>query len=140
MVSRDELTQFIYQTIGPDLLDKAAQVDSAPNSVQIRGAEEVEKVVLGVSCSLEFLEQAVQTEAQYCIFHHGIRIDKDVVNGRFEPYESRLRLIFLNNLTLAGFHYSLDAHPEIGNNAVIIEKLGAKRLNEPYFEDWGHPV
>jgi len=36
-----------------------------------------------------------------------------------------------------GFHYILDAHPEIGNNATIIKKLGAKK-EEPLFEDFGY--
>lgn len=136
MVKRDDLTKFLYKIIGQDLLEKAASLDVVPNSVQIKGNDEVEKVVFGVSCSLEFLEQAIATEAQYCVFHHGLSPDYLVKNGRFDIIEDRLRLIFTSNLTIAGFHYTLDAHPKLGNNAVIISKLGAKR-KEPYFEGWG---
>jgi dinuclear metal center YbgI/SA1388 family protein len=137
MIKRDTLTKFIYQTLGEDLLEKAFQIDSVPNSLQIRGAEEVHKVVVGVSTSLEFIEQAIANEAQYCILHHGLNFDGYVIAGRLEPYEERLRLIFKNDLSLAGFHYALDAHPTLGNNAQIIKALGAKKLNEPYFDGWG---
>ena len=35
------------------------------------------------------------------------------------------------------FHYALDAHPTVGNNATIIKKLGAK-IKEPLWDDWGY--
>jgi dinuclear metal center YbgI/SA1388 family protein len=136
MVNRDVLTNFIYDSLGRDLLATAANVDTVPNSVQIKGVEEVGKVAIGVSASIEFIEKAVDWGAHYLIVHHGLHTGW-ITNGRFDPYEHRLRLIFKNDLTLAGFHYSLDAHPTIGNNAIIIERLGAKRLNEPYFNNWG---
>jgi dinuclear metal center YbgI/SA1388 family protein len=136
MIKRDQLTQFIYQTLGENLLAKAAKVDTAPNNIQLRGIEKVDKIVFGVSASLEFIEQAIASKAQYLVVHHGLHFDGHVLRGRLEPYEQRLRLIFQNDLTLAGFHFVLDAHPKLGNNARIIEKIGAKR-KEPYFDDWG---
>ena len=69
MIKRDTLTKFVYQTLGKDLLEKAFQIDTVPNSLQIKGAEDVYKVVVGVSASLEFIEQAIANEAQYCILH-----------------------------------------------------------------------
>jgi hypothetical protein len=45
MIPRDELTNTIYQILGKDLLEKAAVVDEIPNSVQIRGKTEVNKIV-----------------------------------------------------------------------------------------------
>jgi dinuclear metal center YbgI/SA1388 family protein len=136
MVKRDTITTFIYDTLGPELLAKAARVDSVPNSVQIRGAEDVEKIVFGVSASPEFVEQAIAGKAHYIIVHHGLHSGY-IVNGRFDLYEHRLKLLFAHDVTLAGFHYALDAHPKLGNNAQIIEKLGAKLTDEPYFGEWG---
>lgn len=136
MIKRDNLTQYIYKTLGHDLLETAAKVDSVPNSVQINGSDEVEKVVLGVSAGPEFIEQAIESKANYLIVHHGLHAGY-IVNGRFDAYEHRLRLLFKHDTTLAGFHYALDAHETLGNNAQIIELLGAKRLNEPYFDGWG---
>ena len=58
--------------------------------------------------------------------------------SRFPTFaQKRLKLIVKNNLTIAGFHYVLDAHPSLGNNAVIIRELGAK-IKEPLFQEWGY--
>jgi dinuclear metal center YbgI/SA1388 family protein len=136
MVHRDKLTAFVFNTLGQELLTHAESVDSVPNNVQIHGSEEVSRVVLGVSASPEFIEQAVQSQADYLIVHHGLRT-ADLIGGRFDAYEHRLRLIFQNDMTLSGYHYALDAHKNLGNNALIIEKLQAERLDEPYFDGWG---
>jgi dinuclear metal center YbgI/SA1388 family protein len=136
MISRDEVTNIITNILGNDLLAKAAEVDQVPNGVQIKGNDQVEKIALGVSLSPAFLEHAITHNADYLVVHHGI-ITSAMKNGRFDLYENRLRLIFQHNLTIAGFHYALDAHPQIGNNAQIISLLGAKNTGESYFDGWG---
>jgi putative NIF3 family GTP cyclohydrolase 1 type 2 len=136
MISRDEVTNIITNILGQDLLAKAAEVDQVPNGVQIKGNDQVEKIALGVSLSPAFLEHAITHNADYLVVHHGI-ITSAMKNGRFDLYENRLRLIFQHNLTVAGFHYALDAHPKIGNNAQIISLLGAKNTGESYFDGWG---
>lgn len=135
MVKRNELIKFIYQTIGKDLLEKAAKIDEAANGVQILGKEQVNKVALGASLNEEFLKEAVRRGADFCIFHHGL--DPRTVKSRFPIYfQKRLRMIFQNNLTIVGLHYALDAHPLIGNNATIIKRLGAK-ITGSLYEEWG---
>lgn len=136
MVKRDKLTDFIYETIGDELLDKAFTKDEMANGVQVLGSEEVEKVTLGVSLNEEFLRKAVDSGSNFSIFHHGL--DTRTFKSRYPTYsQKRLKVIFQNEMTVMGFHYALDAHPEIGNNALIIEKLGAKK-KEPLFEEWGY--
>ncbi len=137
MVKQQVLTSFIYNTLGYDLLDKSARVDTVPNSVQIYGIEKVTKVALGVSCSLEFLQKAIDWGSEYVVVHHGLHTSGYLMNGRFDAFQDRLKLIFSHNLTLAGFHYALDAHPVIGNNAQIIKALGATQQQE-YFDGWGY--
>lgn len=140
MVRRDALINSINQIIGPDLLEKANQIDANANGVQIHGAEELTKVALGTSCNLDFLQEAVKSGAQFCIFHHGLHLNpKYIYNARLDrAQQTQLRFVFQNNLTVAGYHYALDAHGEIGNNATIIRELGAKRLDDPYMmEGWG---
>lgn len=136
MITQSQLTNYVHRTLGQELLHKAPMIDSVPNNVQIHGKQEVSKVVLGVSASPEFIEQAVAQEADYIIVHHGLH-PGGIINGRFDIYEHRLRLIFTNDITLAGYHYALDAHPVLGNNAQIIQALGANRLEIPYFDSWG---
>jgi dinuclear metal center YbgI/SA1388 family protein len=136
MVSRDELIDFIYQTIGKELLEKALQKDERVNGVQFLGGENVEKVTLGVSINEEFLLNAVKAGSNFCIFHHGL--DTETYKARYPLYsQKRLKLIFKNDLTIVGFHYALDAHAEIGNNITIIKKLGAE-VGELLYEEWGY--
>jgi dinuclear metal center YbgI/SA1388 family protein len=104
--------------------------------VQILGGENVKRVTLGVSCNADFLEEAVKAGSNFCIFHHGL--DMKTYKSRVPKYtQERLKIIIKNQLTIAGFHYSLDAHPNIGNNATIIKLLGAK-IKQPFFEEWGY--
>jgi putative NIF3 family GTP cyclohydrolase 1 type 2 len=39
-------------------------------------------------------------------------------------------------MTLLAFHYMLDAHPEFGNNAQIIKKIGAEIVGT-FYDEWG---
>ncbi len=136
MIKRDELISFVNQTIGKELFEKAAVKDEfGANGVQISGGENVEKVALGVSLNEEFLQKAVFWGANFCIFHHSF--DVRTYKSLFSiSSQKRLKLIFKNDLTILGFHYALDAHPEIGNNAMIIKKLGGK-IVDSLFEEWG---
>lgn len=134
-MKRDKVIETINSIIGEELLAKAYFKDEMANGVQILGAEEVTKVAMGVSCNEDFLSAAVEAGAQFCLFHHGfdVRTDRSIL-----PVSSqkRLRVIFENKLTVAGYHYALDAHPTLGNNAQIATKLGAKIVDSLY-EEWG---
>jgi len=44
----------------------------------------------------------------------------------------RLRPLFKHDVALAGYHIPLDAHPVLGNNALLAERLGCDR-----HETWG---
>jgi dinuclear metal center YbgI/SA1388 family protein len=136
MVNRDRLIEYINDIFGEELLGKAKQKDEMANGVQFLGKKEVNKVALGVSLNEEFLEKAIKWGAEFCLFHHGfdVRTYKSLFS---ESSQKRLRLIFKNDLTIAAYHYALDAHPDIGNNAVILEKLGAD-MDESFFDDWGY--
>jgi dinuclear metal center YbgI/SA1388 family protein len=135
MVKRDELIKFIYQAIGEDLMAKALAKDEVANGVQWLGQNAVTKVALGVSANEAFLLAAVKAGAQFCLFHHGL--DTRVWHSRYPLFaQKRLKIVVENQLTVMGLHYALDAQPQIGNNAVIINRLGAK-IKEPLFDEWG---
>lgn len=136
MVYRDQLTEYIESIFGVGILEKAKKKDEFANGIQISGKEKVEKVALGVSLNLDFLEKAINWGADYCIFHHGfdVRTFQSIYSL---SSQKRLKLIFENNLTIAGYHYALDTHPEIGNNAIILNKLGAN-IDEAFYDDWGY--
>lgn len=136
MVKRDEIIEFIKQIIGKELLEKAEKKDEMPNGVQVLGGEKVGKVALGTSLNEEFLKEATKWGSNFCIFHHGF--DVRTYKSKYPQYsQKRLKLIFKNDITIMGFHYALDTHSRIGNNATIIRKLGAK-LGEPLYDEWGY--
>ena len=136
MIKRDELIKFIYKTIGEEWLQKALVKDELANGVQVLGDEKVNKVTLGTSLTEDFLKEAVRVGSNFGIFHHGF--DVRTYKSRYPLFsQKRLRLIFENKMTVMGFHYTLDAHPTLGNNAVIIRELGAQ-LKESLFEEWGY--
>ena len=48
-------------------------------------------------------------------------------------------MLFDNDIALAGYHLPLDAHPEVGNNALICAALGLERA-EPFGQHRGRSV
>ena len=56
-----------------------------------------------------------------------------------EQLKARLKLLFDADMSLAAYHLPLDAHPEVGNNALICEGLGLER-EAPFGEAKGAPV
>lgn len=139
MITRDELIKTIHHIIDEKLIEKANKIDENANGVQIHGAEKVTKIALGVSTSLDFFQEVVASGAEFCLTHHGLHLSpKYLYNSRLDQSQQAvLKYVFAHNLTVSGYHYSLDAHPTIGNNTTLINLLGAKRLNIPYFEGWG---
>jgi len=45
--------------------------DYCPNGLQVEGRSEVNKIVTGVTASLDLLEQAIARDADAIIVHHG---------------------------------------------------------------------
>jgi dinuclear metal center YbgI/SA1388 family protein len=89
----------------------------------------VSKLACGVSSSRDLFERAGAAGAQFVLVHHGLfwRNEPLLVDRRLK---GRLEALFAANLTLAAFHLALDAHPEVGNNALLTDLLGAKRDGE----------
>lgn len=140
MVKRDDLLDAIESLIGVELIAKARLRDIYSNGVQIHGSEEVKKIALGVSMTHDFLTEAVASGAQFCLTHHGLDLTShNIVTSRIHPGLQRdLKYIFDNKLTVAGYHYCLDAQPDFGNNVSLIHGLGATPSLEPFFDEWGY--
>lgn len=136
MITLSRLDQFLQTTLDKDLLAKAVAIDSAANGRQVTGRSQVKKVALGVSLHQAHLKQAINWGADAVIYHHGFRLE--FPNQVMHPVQQqRLQLIFAHHLSIYSFHYVLDTHPTLGNNAVIIDQLGATNTHLPYFDTWG---
>jgi dinuclear metal center YbgI/SA1388 family protein len=133
MAGRDEIVAFL-----DELLEVDSFTDYGPNGLQVPGAEEVSTVATGVSAQLELFQRAAEAGAQLVLSHHGLFWD-------FHPrslgpaMKERLKLLFDADMSLAAYHLPLDAHPEVGNNALICAALGLERA-EPLAEHKGRPI
>jgi len=123
-VSVPRLTSII--TALDELLSPADYKDFGPNGLQVPGAEDVVRVVTGVTASRELIERAVAEQAQLVLVHHGLFWDFHPT-GLTPVLAERLRPLFKHDIALAGYHLPLDGHPELGNNALLAEKLGCER-------------
>jgi dinuclear metal center YbgI/SA1388 family protein len=116
--SRDEIVNFCDQ-----LLEAGSFEDYGPNGLQVPGSDEVLRLATGVSANRDFIEAAIEGGAQLAIVHHGLFWDSDP-RALSEQAAERLRLLLTADLSLAAYHLPLDAHREIGNNALLCEGLG----------------
>ncbi len=105
-----------------ELLDPAAFDDYGPNGLQVPGPSEVRRVVTGVSAQRPLAERAVELGAELVLVHHGL-FWKFLPVGLTPVLAERLRPLFKHDVGLAAYHLPLDAHPEVGNNALLAEGL-----------------
>jgi dinuclear metal center YbgI/SA1388 family protein len=121
VAARDEIIAYL-----DDLLDAPAFEDYGPNGLQVPGAADVSVVVTGVSAHLELFDRAASLRAQMVLCHHGMFWRKQPL-GVDERRKARLKTLFDADMSLAAYHLPLDAHPDVGNNALILEELGFER-------------
>ena len=131
---RDEITAFCEELLEVDSFE-----DFGPNGLQVPGAEEVSMVATGVTANLELLEGAVEWGAQLVITHHGLLWGSEV-SPLSVPMAARLRTLLCADASLAAYHLPLDAHPEIGNNALLRDALGLEPDGRPFGEAKGSSV
>ncbi len=97
--------------------------DFCPNGLQVEGQVEVGKVVSGVTASLALIEAAIAAKADTLIVHHGLFWRG--YDGRVTGWmRQRLGLLLAHNINLFAYHLPLDAHPDLGNNAQLGQRLG----------------
>lgn len=130
MAQRDELLAFM-----DSYLEIERFKDYAPIGLQIEGKAEVHKIATGVSASMELFEKSAEWRADMILVHHGMfwRNSDPVLRGHLK---ARVKFLLDHEITLAGYHLPLDAHAEIGNNALFAKAMGMTDL-EPFGEHNG---
>ena len=120
MAQRDEIVAYANELL---------QIDRFPEygtpGLQVVGADEVTKIACGVSSSRELFERAAGAGAQLVLVHHGMfwRNEPVWIDRR---QRGRLQALFAGELSLLAYHLALDAHPELGNNALLAAELGVQ--------------
>ena len=94
--------------------------------VSSESIEEVKKVGFAVDACLSTFE-ALQ-DCQIICVHHGMMWPSwDKVQG---VNRKRLKFLLDHNINLFVSHLPLDRHPQLGNNAQILSKLGWEKTGE----------
>jgi dinuclear metal center YbgI/SA1388 family protein len=133
MAHRDQIVAHLDR-----LLEAPAWDDYGPNGLQVIGRDEVELVVTGVSAHLELFERAAAAGAGMVLCHHGI-FWRSTPQAVGEQMKGRLRALFDADMSLVAYHLPLDAHEEVGNNALICDALGLTR-SVRFAEHAGRPI
>ena len=92
------------------------------NGLQVSNSGEVKKVGAAVDAGLIPFQKAVSANIDFLITHHGLFWTPPIPITH-SAYE-KIKLCLDNNLAVYGCHLPLDCHPEIGNNAILAQKLG----------------
>jgi len=97
--------------------------DYGPQGLQVEiPGIDVTRVGLAVDISPTVVEAAADWGAQLLLVHHGILWgDAQRIAGGLG---ARVRGLVKNDISLYAAHLALDAHPEVGNNAVLARTLG----------------
>jgi dinuclear metal center YbgI/SA1388 family protein len=120
------------------LLEPGDFEDYCVNGLQVPGARAVETIASGVSAHAELFELAATERADLLLVHHGLFWGSGV-RSVDELLKRRLQALFDAGIALAAYHLPLDAHPELGNNALLARALGADRLT-PFALHRGRPI
>jgi dinuclear metal center YbgI/SA1388 family protein len=133
MAIRDQILRWL-----DEFMEKDSYTDYLPIGLMVEGRPEVRKLATGVSACAEFFEQAVEWGADMILVHHGMFWDSEprVLKGFLKE---RVKTLLLNDITLAGYHLPLDAHPEIGNNILFARAMGLRDI-EPFGVYKGRPI
>lgn len=102
------------------------------------GPERVQTVVTGVSASAELFERAAEHDGDLVLVHHGLFWNAAPL-ALTASSKRRLQLLFEHDMALAAYHLPLDAHPAVGNNALIAAGLGCSS-QEPFALHRGSPI
>lgn len=95
--------------------------DDALNGLQLENDGSVSGIAAAVDFSLDTVAKAVASRCDLLLVHHGMFWGEPrTLTG---PRRERLRMAIAGNLAVYSSHLPLDAHPDIGNNALLAREL-----------------
>ncbi|KAF0095397.1 MAG: putative GTP cyclohydrolase 1 type 2 [Puniceicoccaceae bacterium 5H] len=109
----------------------------AENGLQIENNGTVTKIGAAVDGGLIPMQKAAQQGVDFLIVHHGMFWGGiKSISGK---HRRKIKTAFDANLALYGCHLPLDAHPEIGNNALLAQDIGLP-ADERFLPHEGEPI
>lgn len=122
-----------------DMLLKIREIkDDSWNGLQFEGKQEIKKIMCTVDAGMSVFEKAIEEKFDMIIVHHGMywkNLNPSVTGAN----KKRIELLYENGVSLYAAHLPLDMHPEIGNNAMLLKIIGAKK-SKPFFPYDGQSI
>jgi dinuclear metal center YbgI/SA1388 family protein len=94
------------------------------NGLQLANRGHVTKIGAAVDAGVVPFQRAVAAEVDFLIVHHGMYWD--MPRPLVGPAYDRLATLVEGNCAVYSNHLPLDAHPQLGNNALLARQLGFK--------------
>jgi dinuclear metal center YbgI/SA1388 family protein len=110
-----------------DLLQPQRFKDYCPNGLQVEGAERISRLALAVTANQAAIDAAIAWGAHALLVHHGLMWkgeDGTIVGHR----KARLAAALKGDLNVLAYHLPLDAHPNLGNNVQLAQRLGLQEF------------
>lgn len=126
--ARDRLVAYLNE-----YLAIAEWEEKSLNGLQVEGAPEVERIALATDAALATFLMAAEAGAAFLIVHHGLFWGQ--VEPIVGPQRARIEALLDAGISLYAAHLPLDAHPGVGNNAVLARLLKLENLIP--FGRWG---
>jgi len=133
-MQRKELDAFLNNLLTPSSFN-----DYCPNGLQIEGDEQIDKIAFAVSATRDSIEQAVDQQVDALIVHHGLFWKFHGSRTLTGSFAKRAFPLIRNNINLFAYHLPLDAHPDIGNAAVLGKQIGCLQ-QQPFGDYKGSPT
>lgn len=133
-VSRNDLIQFYRALLNPGGFN-----DYGPNGLQVEGKDRIEVIAFSVSASRAAIERAVATQADALVVHHGLFWKFHGARPLTGAFARRVAPLMTHDVNLFAYHLPLDAHPEVGNAAVLGRMLDCLQ-QKPFGDYKGSPT
>ncbi|MGA7391829.1 MAG: Nif3-like dinuclear metal center hexameric protein [Terrimicrobiaceae bacterium] len=104
----------------------------ALNGLQLENSGTVDRVAAAVDACEAVLGMAVEAGANLLIVHHGLFWGglQAATGARYR----KLKLAIENDLAIYSAHLPLDAHPQLGNNALLCNALDLPGPRQPFLK------
>lgn len=118
-------------------VDEVEDYSGAVNGLQVENSGRVSRIAAAVDASLATVRMAADAKSDLLIVHHGL------FWGPSHPWTGRryelLHSLFDADLAVYSCHLPLDAHPSLGNNALLCDALGLRK-RRPFFISHGQAI
>lgn len=114
-------------------------IDVSHNGLQVGHRDlEIEHVACAVDAAVEPIALAGEAGAELLVVHHGL-IWGDGLDGLTGATFDRVGALYEHDLSLYACHLPLDGHPDLGNAAIIADRVGLGDV-EPFGHMQGRPT